>query len=221
MRRLSAAADVGAARGRLPDDPGDHALPGRQPRRDDDVGDGAARAPVRPDAGTEPDVVDELGRRVGDHAAVQSLDLSLDVAEQEVQAAINAGGNLLPTDLPMPPIYSKVNPADAPMLTLAVTSPTLPVTEAARPRSRTRLAQKISQVPGVGLVSIAGGQRPAVRIQANPRALAVARPVARRRAHGDRRRQRQPGEGQLRRPDSAPRRSTPTTSCKSAAEYRT
>ncbi|MDE2048694.1 MAG: efflux RND transporter permease subunit, partial [Betaproteobacteria bacterium] len=100
-----------------------------------------------------------------------SLDVTLDVAEQEVQAAINSGGNLLPADLPMPPVYSKVNPADAPVLTIAVTSPSLPVIKVAD-LVQNRLAQKISQVPGVGLVSIAGGQRPAVRIQANPVALA-------------------------------------------------
>ena len=101
-----------------------------------------------------------------------SLDLSLDVAEQEVQAAINAAGNLLPTDLPAPPIYAKVNPADAPILTLALTSKTLPLPQV-EDLADTRLAQKISQLPGVGLVSISGGQRPAVRIQANPRALAA------------------------------------------------
>jgi multidrug efflux pump len=101
-----------------------------------------------------------------------SLELSLDIAEQEVQAAINASGSFLPADIPMPPIYSKVNPADAPILTLAVMSKTMPL-----PRLQnlvdTRVAQKISQLPGVGLVSIAGGQRPAVRIQANPKALAA------------------------------------------------
>ena len=101
-----------------------------------------------------------------------SLALSLDVAEQEVQAAINASNSFLPTDLPMPPIYSKVNPADAPIITLAITSATLPL-----PRIEdlvdTRLAQKLSQLAGVGLVSIGGGQRPAVRIQANPKALAA------------------------------------------------
>ncbi|MEO8203123.1 MAG: efflux RND transporter permease subunit, partial [Betaproteobacteria bacterium] len=98
-----------------------------------------------------------------------SLDLRLDVAEQQVQAAINAGSNLLPSDLPVPPIYSKVNPADTPIITLAVTSKTIPL-----PRVQnlvdTRIAQKISQLPGVGLVSISGGQKPAVRIQANPAA---------------------------------------------------
>src|ERR1700729_3512100 len=101
-----------------------------------------------------------------------TLDISLDVAEQEVQAAINAAGNLLPTDLPAPPIYAKVNPAEAPILTLALTSKTLPLTQV-EDLADTRLAQKISQQPGVGLVSISGGQRPAVRVQINPRALAA------------------------------------------------
>jgi len=101
-----------------------------------------------------------------------SLDLSLDVAEQEVQAAINAAGNLLPSDLPAPPIYAKVNPADAPILTLALTSKTMPLTQV-EDVADTRLAQKISQLPGVGLVSISGGHRPAVRIQANYRQLAA------------------------------------------------
>ena len=101
-----------------------------------------------------------------------NLDLSLDVAEQQVQAAINAANNLLPSDLPAPPIYSKVNPADAPILTLAVTSKTLPLTEI-EDMSETRLAQKISQLSGVGLVSVSGGQRPAVRIQVNPQTLAA------------------------------------------------
>ena len=101
-----------------------------------------------------------------------SLDLSLDVAEQEVQAAINAAGNLLPADLPMPPIYSKVNPADAPILTLAVTSESMPLT-AVQGLVDTRVAQKLSQLAGVGLVSLAGGQKPAVRVRANPKALAA------------------------------------------------
>src|ERR1700761_6270303 len=99
------------------------------------------------------------------------LDLSLDVAEQEVQAAINAAGTLLPTDLPAPPIYAKVNPADAPILSLGITSKTLPLTRL-EDLADTRIAQKISQIEGVGLVSLSGGQRPAVRIKANPRALA-------------------------------------------------
>src|SRR5471032_2470551 len=99
------------------------------------------------------------------------LDIGLDIAEQEVQAAINAAGNLLPADLPAPPIYAKVNPADAPILTLGVTSPTLKLTEV-EDAVEGRLAQKLSQLPGVGLVSISGGQRPAVRIHANPTALA-------------------------------------------------
>ncbi len=100
------------------------------------------------------------------------LSLSLDIAEQEVQEAINAAGNLLPSDLPAPPIYAKVNPADAPILTLTLTSKTLPLTEV-EDLADTRLAQKISQVSGVGLVTLSGGQRPAVRIQANLRQLAA------------------------------------------------
>src|SRR5713226_6518058 len=100
------------------------------------------------------------------------LALSLDVAEQEVQAAINASGNLLPADLPAPPIYAKVNPADAPILTLGLTSKTLPLTQV-EDLADTRLAQKISQLTGVGLVSVSGGHRPAVRIQANLRQLAA------------------------------------------------
>src|SRR6266481_2387300 len=101
-----------------------------------------------------------------------SLALSLDVAEQEVQAAINASGNLLPADLPAPPIYAKVNPADAPILTLGLTSKTMPLTQVEE-FVDARLAQKISQLPGVGLVSISGGQRPAVRIRADIRKLAA------------------------------------------------
>jgi multidrug efflux pump len=99
------------------------------------------------------------------------LTLGLDIAEQEVQAAINAGSNLLPTDLPMPPIYNKVNPADTPILSIAITSTTMSLPQV-EDLVDTRLAQKISQIAGVGLVSISGGQRSAVRIQANPTALA-------------------------------------------------
>src|SRR5208283_1358239 len=101
-----------------------------------------------------------------------SLNLSLDVAEQEVQAAINAANNLLPSGLPTPPVYAKVNPADAPVMTLSVTSKTLPLTEL-EDISELRLVQKLSQQPGVGLVTIGGGQRPAVRIKFNPAALAA------------------------------------------------
>ncbi len=101
-----------------------------------------------------------------------NLELNLDVAEQEVQAAINAASNLLPVDLPAPPVYSKVNPADTPILTLGVTSATLPLPQV-QSLVDTRLAQKISQVTGVGLVTLNGGQRPAVRVQVNPKALAA------------------------------------------------
>ena len=101
-----------------------------------------------------------------------TLDLSLDIAEQQVQAAINTASSFLPRDLPSPPIYNKVNPADAPILTLALTSATLPLSQV-EDLAETRFAQKISQLSGVGLVSLGGGQRPAVRIRANPRALSA------------------------------------------------
>jgi multidrug efflux pump len=99
-----------------------------------------------------------------------ALSLNLDVAEQEVQEAINAAQNLLPSDLPTPPVYSKTNPADAPILTLAITSPSMPLSQV-QDLVDTRLAPKLSQLSGVGLVSISGGQKPAVRIQVNPVAL--------------------------------------------------
>ncbi len=101
-----------------------------------------------------------------------SLDLDLDIAEQQVQAAINAAATVIPRDLPNPPVYNKVNPADAPILTLALTSTTVPLSQV-EDLAETRFAQKISQLAGVGLVSLSGGQRPAVRIQANPRALSA------------------------------------------------
>lgn len=100
------------------------------------------------------------------------LSLPLDVAEQEVQAAINAATNLLPDDLPNPPVYNKVNPADPPIMTLAITSSDMPMTEV-QDQVETRIAQKISQVSGVGLVTLSGGMRPAVRVQLNPQALAA------------------------------------------------
>ena len=100
------------------------------------------------------------------------LTLSLDVAEQEVQAAINAATNLLPSDLPNPPVYSKVNPADPPIMTLAVTSSAMPMTQV-EDMVETRVAQKISQVSGVGLVTLSGGQRPAVRVKLNAQAIAA------------------------------------------------
>jgi multidrug efflux pump len=101
-----------------------------------------------------------------------SLELSMGVAEQEVQAAIAAADNLLPNDLPTPPVYRKVNPADTPILTLAITSATLPLPQV-HDLVDTRIAQKLAQIPGVGMVSLAGGQRPAVRVQVNPAELAA------------------------------------------------
>jgi len=99
-----------------------------------------------------------------------SLELNIDVAEQEVQAAINAAQTYLPSDLPVPPIYSKTNPADTPILTLALSSKSIPLSQV-EDLADTRFAQKISQLPGVGLVSISGGQKPAVRVRVNPTAL--------------------------------------------------
>src|SRR5579862_2975187 len=100
-----------------------------------------------------------------------SLSLDIDIAEQEVQQSINASGTYLPADLPVPPVYTKTNPADAPILTLALTSNEIPLSQV-EDLADTRLAPKISQLSGVGLVSISGGQKPAVRIQANPTQLA-------------------------------------------------
>src|SRR5271170_4300357 len=99
-----------------------------------------------------------------------NLSLNIDIAEQEVQQSINASGTYLPADLPVPPVYTKTNPADAPILTLALTSKEIPLSQV-EDLADTRLAPKISQLPGVGLVSIGGGQKPAVRIQANPAQL--------------------------------------------------
>src|SRR5438034_1407426 len=145
--------------------------PGASP----DVTTSAITAPLERQFGQMPGLSQMTSASSGGASVITlqfTLALSLDIAEQEVQAAINASGSFLPTDLPNPPIYNKVNPADAPILTLALTSQTLPL-----PRledlADTRIAQKISQLPGVGLVSISGGQRPAVRIQVNPKALAA------------------------------------------------
>ena len=128
-----------------------------------------------------------------------SLDLSLDVAEQEVQAAINAAVTFLPRDLPNPPVYSKVNPADAPILTLALTSETLPLPKV-EDLADTRLAQKISQLPGVGLVSISGGPAAGGADSGQPDGPGRLRADPGGPAHRHRRGQRQPGQGRLRRP---------------------
>ncbi len=145
--------------------------PGASP----DVMTSAITAPLERQFGQMPGL-DEMSSTSSGGASVVTLrfalSMSLDVAEQQVQAAINAASNLLPTDLPAPPTYSKVNPADAPILTLAVSSASLPITRI-HDLVESRLAQKIAQVPGVGLVSIAGGRRPAVRVQVNPAAAAA------------------------------------------------
>jgi multidrug efflux pump len=146
-------------------------LPGASP----EVMTSTVTAPLERQFGQMPGLK-EMSSRSSAGASVLTLQfdlaLNIDIAEQEVQAAINAAGNLLPSTLPAPPIYAKVNPADAPILTLAVTSSSLPITQV-EDLSDTRIAQKISQLAGVGLVSINGAQRPAVRIQVNMQALAA------------------------------------------------
>ena len=146
--------------------------PGASP----DVMTSAITAPLERQFGQVPGLLQMSSTSSGGASVITlrfSLDLTLDVAEQEVQAAINAAGTFLPSDLPMPPVYAKVNPADAPIITLAVSSDTLPL-PTIEDFVDTRLAQKLSEVSGVGLVSIGGGQRPAVRVQVNPVALAAA-----------------------------------------------
>ena len=145
--------------------------PGASP----DVMTSAITAPLERQFGQMPGLDEMTSTSSGGASVITlrfTLSMGLDVAEQQVQAAINAASNLLPTDLPAPPTYSKVNPADTPILTLAVSSPSLPITKI-HDLVESRLAQKIAQVPGVGLVSIAGGRRPAVRVQVNPTAAAA------------------------------------------------
>ncbi|MDE2133229.1 MAG: MdtB/MuxB family multidrug efflux RND transporter permease subunit [Alphaproteobacteria bacterium] len=146
-------------------------LPGASP----DVMTSSVTAPLERQLGQMPGLKQMSSVSSGGASVVTlqfDLSLSLDVAEQEVQAAINAANNLLPQSLPAPPIYAKVNPADAPILTLAIRSTSLPLTQV-EDLADTRVAQKISQLSGVGLVSISGGQRPAVRVRANVKALAA------------------------------------------------
>jgi multidrug efflux pump len=134
----------------------------------------AVTAPLERQLGRIPSLNQMISSSSGGASVITlqfSLDVDLGVAEQEVQAALNAANNLLPDTLPVPPVYRKVNPADTAILTLAVSSATLPLSTV-YDLIDTRVSQKLSQVPGVGLVSLAGGQRPAVRVQVNPAALA-------------------------------------------------
>jgi multidrug efflux pump len=145
--------------------------PGASP----DVVTSSITAPLERQFGQMPGLVEMWSASSGGASVITlrfDLSMTLDVAEQQVQASINAGANLLPTDLPAPPVYSKVNPADAPILTLALTSKTLQLTKV-QDLADTRMAQKISQLTGVGLVTLSGGQKPAVRVQVNPRAVAA------------------------------------------------
>ncbi len=146
--------------------------PGASPQ----VMNSAVTAPLERQFGQMPGLAQMSSTSSGGASVISlrfSLDLQLDVAEQEVQAAINAATNLLPHDLPAPPVYNKVNPADSPVITLAITSKSMPL-PLVNDLVDTRMAQKIAQISGVGLVSVGGGQRPAVRIRANPQALAAA-----------------------------------------------
>ncbi len=145
--------------------------PGASP----DVMTSAVTAPLERQFGQMPGLTQMSSTSSGGASVITlrfSLEVALDVAEQEVQAAINAAGNLLPNDLPSPPVYNKVNPADTPVMTLAITSESLALPQL-HDLVDTRMAQKLAQVSGVGMVSIAGGQRPAVRIRVNPEALAA------------------------------------------------
>jgi len=148
----------------------------RYPGASPDVTTSAITAPLERQFGQMPGLK-RMSSTSGEGISVITLQfdlaLAMDVAEQQVQAAINTAGSFLPQDLPMPPVYSKINPADAPILTLAVSSASLPVARLAD-LVDTRIAMKISQVPGIGLVTIGGGLRPAVRVQVNPQALASA-----------------------------------------------
>ena len=197
-RRLSVSAALGLARGRLSDDPGADLLSRRQPRCDDLVGDGAARSAVRPDAGPQPDVVDQLGRRLGHHPAVQpraraSMSPSRRSRRRSTRPAI-----CCPSDLPAPPIYAKVNPADAPILTLALTSKTMPLTAGRGPRRHAPGAEDLAADRGRPRQH----QRRPPPGGAHPGQSAPARrlwPQHRRSAHDARQRQRQHAQGQFRR----------------------
>jgi len=145
--------------------------PGASP----DVMTSAVTAPLERQFGQMPGLTQMASTSSGGASVLTlrfNLDINMDVAEQQVQAAINAATNLLPKDLPAPPVYNKVNPADTPVLTLAITSKTMLLPKL-NDLVDTRMAQKIAQISGVGMVSIAGGQRQAVRIKVNPEALAA------------------------------------------------
>ncbi len=162
--------------------------------------------------GLNADDVDQLVRQLGRSRCSSRSTSTSTSPSRRCRRRSTPPATFLPRDLPNPPIYSKTNPADAPILTLALTSETLPLSKV-QDLADTRLAQKISQLPGVGLVSISGGQKPAVRVQANPDRARRLRPEPRGPAHRARAGQRQPGEGQLRRRRSRPTPSAPTISC--------
>src|SRR5258708_6450718 len=165
LGRFPAITHLGVAASRLPHDQVQTFYPGASP----EVMASSVTAPLERQFGQTPGLNQMTSTSSFGSSMITlqfNLDLNIDVAEQQVQAAINSASNLLPQGLPNPPIYSKINPADAPILTLALSSKSLPLSKV-EDLADTTLAQKISQLSGVGLVSISGGQRPAVRIQAN------------------------------------------------------
>ncbi len=197
-----------------------HLLPGREPRRDGLVGDRAAGAAVRTGPRPQPDDLDQLVRQLDRSRCSSTSDQNIDVAEQQVQAAINAATHL-----------SAPRPAEPARSTTRSTPPTRPSSPSASPRTccplskvedlaDTTLAQKISQLPGVGLVSIGGGQKPAVRIQADPDGPRLVRPEPRGPADGARPGQRRPGEGHRSTGRGSRSPSGPTTSSCRATGYR-
>ena len=160
-------------------------FPGASP----DVMASAVTAPLERQFGQVPGLNQMTSTSSGGSSVITlqfSLDLDIDVAAQEVQAAINAAQTFLPSDLPSPPIYSKTNPADTPVLTLALTSNSLPLSKV-QDLADTRLAQKISQLPGVGLVTISGGQKPAVRVQAQDDKVVIPDEAGKPESDGDER----------------------------------
>ena len=195
---LSIPAAVGAAGSGLSHHPGADLLSRRQPGCDDHLGHRAAGTPVRPDAGPEGDVVDLLGRLLGRHPAIRPQPSAWISPNRKCRRRSMPAAACCRSLLPAPPVYAKVNPADAPVITLAVSSTSLPITTV-EDLADTRIAQKISQLAGVGLVSISGGQRPAVRVQANLQQLAALWPEHRRSAHHHRQQQFQRAQGQFRR----------------------
>ena len=216
---LSAVAGRRAAERQLPDDPDLGAAARRRPANDGLVGGNPARAAVQPDSRRHPAHLVQRAWRDPAHRPVRTL-ATVDSAAVDVLAAINAASPFLPPNIPYPPTIRKVNPAETPILLLALTSDTLPLTTVDA-YAENILLPKISQIAGVGLVGIGGQQKPAIRVQVNPQALAargigledVRNVIAQA--------QRRPAEGHAQQPARRPTRSTPTISCSSPTPMKT